>query len=159
MASAANAQILELSISGPSSLATGATGTYTVSYSDATICFSDVDIICDLGTIGGGVILTTNRDTEYDWTAANPETGNYEVIIANDMLVTDLGSPLFSFQLTAPGTTGVATISLIENYFFDLNWNMVTDTFMPSKEVTITPEPVTIGLLGLGALFLRHRKR
>jgi hypothetical protein len=161
MASAANAMgglPLTLAISGPDSLVTGATGTYTVSYAGATILLSDVDIVTDLGTIGGGVILTTNRDTALDWTAENSITGNYEVSICNDVLQTDLGYLLFSFQLTAPGTTGVATISLIGNAFYDLDWNVLTNAVLPTMEVTITPEPITIGLLGLGALFLRHRK-
>ncbi|MGD0551737.1 MAG: PEP-CTERM sorting domain-containing protein [Sedimentisphaerales bacterium] len=162
LASAANAQ-LTLTISGPTSIATNAVGTYTIGYSisylsNRTLIASDVDIICDLGTIGGGVILTTNRDTEYDWTATNPISGNYEVTIVNDIRATDLGSPLFSFQLTAPGTTGVATISLIENVFCNDNWDVITDAVLPTEVVTITPEPVTIGLLGLGVLFLRRRK-
>ncbi|MGD0553111.1 MAG: PEP-CTERM sorting domain-containing protein [Sedimentisphaerales bacterium] len=164
MASAANAMgVLVLTISGPDSLVTGATGTYTVGYSGAQILAADVDIVVDYGTIGGGVILTTNNDRALDWLGINCVSGNYEVSIVNDISMTDLGSPLFSFQFTAPSAippSGYAHISLIENAFFDLNWNQITgpDLFLNGKTVTI-PEPMTMGLLGLGTLFLRHRKR
>lgn len=140
MTSLVNAQ-LELSISGPDSLATNATGTYTVSYSDATILSADVDIVVDFGSIGGGIILTTNRDASLDFTGINPASGNYEVAIVNDVLATDLGSPLFSIVLTAPSVVpdgNKVTISLIENSFFDLSWNPITGTVMPTKQVTIT---------------------
>ncbi|MGA2071701.1 MAG: PEP-CTERM sorting domain-containing protein, partial [Sedimentisphaerales bacterium] len=96
---------------------------------------------------------------EYDWTATNPISGNYEVTIVNDIRATDLGSPLFSFQLTAPNAVGVAHISLIENAFFNDNWEAISPDSMPTMTVTISvPEPMTLGLLGLGGLFLRRRK-
>ena len=141
MASAVNAQ-LELSISGPNSLATNATGTYTVSYSGAAILGADVDIVVDFGSTGGGIILTTNRDRDLDITGINPVSSNYEVSITNDVTATDLGSPLFSIVLTAPSVVpdgNKVTISLIENAFIDLDFNPITGTVMPTKQVTITP--------------------
>jgi len=141
MASAVNAQ-LELSISGPDSLVANTTGTYTVSYSGTTMLGADVDIVVDFGSIGGGIILTANRDTSLDFVGINPASGNYEVSIINDVEATDLGSPLFSIVLTAPSVVpdgNKATISSIENSFFDLSFNQIIGTVMPTKQVTITP--------------------
>jgi hypothetical protein len=159
LASAANAT-LQLTISGPDSFVPGCTGIYTVSYSGATILASDVDIVTDHGTIGGGVILTTNRDTALDLVHVNPLSGNYQIAITNDIMGTDLGSPLFSFQFTASSIYSVSHhISLIDNgCFFDLDWNQIEGTVMPSMMVVWIPEPMTMALLGLGGLFLRRRK-
>jgi len=140
MASTVNAQ-LGLSISGPDSLVTNATGTYTVSYSGATMLAADVDIVVDFGSIGGGVILTTNRNSGLDFTGINIASSNYEVAIMNDVAATDLGSPLFSIVLTAPSVVPAGnkvTISLLENSFFDLSWNKITGTVMPTKQVIIS---------------------
>jgi len=158
VATLANAA-LTLTISGPTALGYNQVSTYTVSYSGAAILGADVDIVVDYGTIGSGVILTTNRDAPLDFAGINPASGNYEVAIINDVAATDLGSPLFSFQVTSPMIYGVQTISLIENSFFDLEWNFIDiSTSMPSKTIVLIPEPVTIGLLGLGGLFLRRRR-
>jgi hypothetical protein len=164
MASWANAA-LSVYISGPNTLSENEVGDYTVTYSGATIASADVDIVSDEGLqpygIGGGVILTTNRDSAYDIVGINSSSGNYEISMANGLTPpTDLGSPLFSFQYTAPSVApldGKVILSLIENSFFDLDWNLIEGTVMPTLEVTI-PEPATIALLGLGGLLLRRRK-
>ncbi len=157
MATVANAA-LQLTISGPEWILPGSSATYTVSYSGATLVGVDVDIVVDCGTIGGGVIITTNRDSALDFIGPNPVGGNYEIAIINDVADTDLGSPLFSFQVTSSVIYGVQTISLIENSFIDLNWDQILGTTMPSRTIVLVPEPVTMGLLGLGGLFLLRRK-
>ena len=159
MAAAANAA-LQLTISGPTGLDVGEVATYTVSYSGAAILGADVDIVTSFGTIGGGVIITPNRDVPLDFAGINPASGNYEVAIINDIAATDLGSPLFSFTLTYPPYGYLATISLVENAFIDLDWNQIMGTTMPSIRLYLNdvPEPMTIGLLGIGGLFLRRRK-
>jgi hypothetical protein len=167
MATMANAALV-LSIDGPTELATGAVGVYTVSYAGGTILGSYVDIISDIGAqpfnIGNGVIITTNRDSSIDVVGINSLSGNYEVGILNDVAATNLGSPLFSFEFTAPLTVpvgGYAHISLLDNGQLDLTWTQVVSPDlgdMPSVAVHITPEPITMTLLGLGGLFLRRRK-
>ena len=151
---------LTLTISGPSMFLPGAVGTYTVGYTGGTILGTDVDIVVDFGTIGGGVAITTNRDPALDYFGINSASPNYECAIINDIAGTDMGSPLFSFQFTAPAFLppgGVAHIQLLDNAQLDLNWNQVMDAVMPSFRV-FAPEPMTLGLLGLGGLFLRRRK-
>ena len=159
VATMANAA-LQLTITGPSELATGATGTYTVGYGGDAILGSDVDVTGTLGTIGGGLAITSNRDAALDYFGINVASPNYECAIINDIAGTDMGSPLFSFQFTAPAFLppgGVAHIQLLDNAQLDLNWNQVMDAVMPSFRV-FAPEPMTLGLLGLGGLFLRRRK-
>jgi hypothetical protein len=163
MATLANAA-LQLTISGPSCFATGAVQTYTVGYTmtglaNNNLVAADVDIVCTIGTIGGGVILATNRDKDLDFVGIDSLTGNYEVGILNDIHDTDLGSPLFSFQYTAPMACGVQTISLIENCFYDTDWNQITGSDLILPSIRVSPEPMTLGLLGIGGLFLRCRKR
>ena len=161
MATIANAT-LTFTISGPTQLATGAVGVYTVGYSLSPgwgILSTDHDITGTLGTIGGGVILTTNRDTALDFISISPVSGNYQIAICNDILGTNLGSPLFSFQFTAGSQTGTATLVMLDNgATYDLNWGPFTDSVMGTLNVQITPEPMSLGLLGLGGLFLRRRK-
>lgn len=160
MATIANAG-LTLTISGPTQLALGATGTYTVGYTGYnTLASYDVDILSTIGTVGGGVGITTNTDSATTYFGADSLTGYYEATMYNDVALTDLGSPLFSFTLTAPSTTGTATISFLENSFIDTT-NTPLDygtTVLPTLNVQIVPEPMTMGLLGLGGLFLRRRK-
>ena len=160
MATTVNAA-LTLTISWPSHLEPGESMTFTVGYSGAAILAADVDIVCTVGAgvISNGVILTTNRDTALDIVGINPVSGNYEMAIMNDILGTDLGSPLFSFQWTAPSNYGAMTISLIENSFIGLDWELITGAVMPTLNVTTIPEPMTMGLLGLGGLFLRRRSK
>jgi len=160
MASFASAA-LTLTISGPTELAYGAQGTYTVSYSGDSLSGVDMDIVSNAGTqagmwnISGGVLLATPRVTSYDWTAKNTSTGNYEITMFNEFTGA-LTSPLFSFVFTAPAAGTSATISTIDNGSFLLNMDSASFN-PPSMQVSLVPEPVTIALLGLGGLFLRRR--
>ncbi len=151
---------LTLTMTGPTQLNVGEAGTYTVSYSGAYVTGIDVDIISTLGTIGGGNIITTNRDTALDWTAPNSVSGNYEITIMDDVDLRDLGIPTFSFQLTS-ASAGLATISFIENSFMDAQFQPyeLGTTVLPTLDVTITPEPATIGLLIGGAIMAIRRNR
>jgi hypothetical protein len=168
MATMANAA-LTITISGPTELETGATGTYTIEYSGITDFGGfDFDAISDTGTLEGmwnissGAILAANYDTGAVLNGKNEASGNYELSAESFTLSTpvDMGSPLASFVFTAPSTApvgGIATLSLISNGLFDIGANEITGITMPTFAVTI-PEPMTIGLLGLGGLFLRRRK-
>jgi hypothetical protein len=173
MTSWANA-VLTLSIGGADTMNPGETKTYTVSYvmvglPNNALVSADQDILSTLGAtvansgISHGVVITTNRDTVLDLVRENPLTHEYQVSITNDVAGTDMGSPLFSFDFTAPlsiTSPTVVTLSLYENSYFDAEWNMVTgsDLILNTKGVTIIPEPATIMLLGLGGLLLRRRK-
>lgn len=164
MATMANAGLV-VSVSGPATLATNAVGTYTVSYTcsglnNNNLVASDMDIVVDLGGIGGGVVVTTNVDTGLSYMGINSGTGNYESSLTNDVGDSDMGSPLFTFKLTAPASPGTAHVQLLENSFFDTDWNQITggDLTLNGETVVVTPEPITVALLGLGGLFLRRRK-
>jgi len=174
IATIANAQ-LTITLTGPSSLAKGAVGTYTVGYSmagaftggaagdDLALVGSDTDITGTLGTIGGGAFLTTNIDTavvSFIQTSSTI-TSNYRVALMNDVVDTDMGSPLFKFTYTAGMVGGTGVIKILENAFIDTAFDQITGedlAAMPQMNVTITPEPMTLGLLAIGGLFLRRRK-
>jgi len=162
IATMANAA-LTLTISGPTSVVTNSVTTYTIGYSLGGfngLVSADMDIVSSVGSIGGGAAITTNRDTVIDIIGINSSTGNYEISLTNDNLGTDLTSPLATFQFTAPSVTGLASVQLLENSFFDLNWNAITgsDLSLPTLSVHVIPEPMTLSILGLGGLFLRRRK-
>ncbi|MGA2070261.1 MAG: hypothetical protein ABSG97_02835 [Sedimentisphaerales bacterium] len=167
MAAAANAT-LSISLSGPTTLEKNAVGTYTIGYAGVTNFGGyDLDIVSDQGAqpfgISGGAILTpaSNRDTGGDIVGINTTTSNYEISAENFTLTggTDMGSPLATFSFTAGSVVGIVNISLLENSdFFDNAANSLGTADMPSMAVTITPEPMTMCLLGLGGLLLRRRK-
>jgi len=158
MATLANAT-LTMTISGPTEVLTDSVTTYTVSYSGESILSSDNDITATLGSIDGGVIITTNRDTVLDVIQISPVAGNYQIAITNDILATDMGSPLFTFDFTAPSVTGLVTLSLLDNgATCNLVWEVISGA-EGRLVVNVIPEPMTMGLLGLGGLFLRRRSK
>lgn len=150
MAATANAELV-LTLIGPNSLLTGQIGTYTVGFYGAEIISADVDVVRTAGIFNAAWIIPPNEGDIYPW------DGNFEVVIINDVLATNLSSPLFGFYYTAPNYAGTQTISVLENAFFDLNWEAISGT-MPSMDIKVIPEPATIALLGLGGLLLRRRK-
>jgi len=161
MATMANAA-LTVTITGPTSLDPGATGTYLISKSGGDALSADVDVVANVGTqvygIGGGVVLPTNADSALNWTAPNTTSGNYELACMDDITGLDLGTNLFNFTWTAPMMGGTYTISMIENSFIDLAWEPITGNTLVGIDVLVIPEPMTMALLGLGGLFLRRRK-
>jgi MYXO-CTERM domain-containing protein len=161
MATLANAA-LTLTISGPTELAKAAVGTYTVTSSGQDLAGIDLDIISDQGAqpfgIGGGILLATSRNSALDTAAINGASGNYELVVVNDTPAL-IGTTLFSFTFTAGTTAGTYHVSTIENSIYDTDFNAVIGTVMPSFAVRVTPEPITMTLLGLGGLFLRRRSK
>ncbi len=161
---------LTLTIDGPDTLALGEVGTYTIGYTGSAsgaLGGYDLDIISDQGAqpfgIDGGVILTptTARDTGADIVGINTLSGNYEVSAESFTMAAPvaMAAPLFSVNFTAGMTPGTANISLILNAAFD---TLANDLFGETdasvvKMVTITPEPMTLGLLALGGLFIRRK--
>jgi len=179
MATVANAG-LSFTLSGPTSLGLGATGTYTIGYSgmagvgDGSLGGFDIDILnvnlsnVIVGTVGNGAIVAANQDTGYSVCQVDGAslsewgyTGLYEETGETITLATpvDMGSPLATFQFTAPGTAGTVNLSLLLNSAFDIETDDVsTGVTMGTVQVNVTPEPMTLAILGLGGLFLRRRK-
>jgi len=164
MASLANATIV--SITGPSTIALGGTAAYTVSQSGTpAIGSADIDAVADLatkGTLSAGAIVATGRDTTTDYIGApfGTNSNGYEFSAANLTSGVALGTNLFTFTLTATGTLGqIIALSMVENSFYDATFVQIPtgSVGLQGMNVTITPEPMTIALLGLGGLFLRRR--
>ena len=162
MASFANATLV--SISGPSTLDKDTTATYTVSYSGTpAVGSADIDAVADLatkGTLSGAALVATARDTGFDWIGApmGSNSNGYELSVFQLTTGTALGSPLFTFVLTAVGNVGqVITLSMSENSFYEAVFVALPGVTLSGMDVTITPEPMTIALLGLGGLLLRRR--
>jgi hypothetical protein len=169
MATLANAA-LTLTIDGPAVLDPGMVGTYTIGYTgeaSGPLGGYDLDIISDQGAqpfgIDGGVILTPTaaRDTGADIVGINTLSGNYEVSAESFTLATPvaMASPLFTINFTAGAPNTLVGISLINNGAFDTMANDIFGEVDASfvKQVQITPEPMTLGLLALGGLFIRRK--
>jgi hypothetical protein len=161
LASLANATVT-ISISGDSTISTGETKSYTVSWSGTPDIVS-VDMDCvsddaDKGTCDNFVIVADYRDTAIDY-IGDPLGGGSgaEVSCTNDTTSDPLGGALFTFDLTATGSLhDVINLTLTDWYTQDVDWTQVIPD-MSGMGVEIIPEPITLALLGLGALFIRRR--
>jgi hypothetical protein len=92
--SSANAAVT-VTISGPSSLAAGATGNYTVTVANSGSFNSGVDIACSSGTLAPG-------------TDAVLKLSSSELVHQKNM--TGSNSLVYNFKYTAPSTTGSVTL-------------------------------------------------
>ena len=94
------------------------------------------------GTLSAILDTTTYAPDAFKFVGANdPPNPPEELLVGNWV----------SFDLTAVTTTQGNSIIL---NLMDANFNIIAG----GKTVAVIPEPMTIGLLGLGGLFLRRRK-
>ncbi|RKY24477.1 MAG: hypothetical protein DRP62_03660 [Planctomycetota bacterium] len=79
------------------------------------------------------------------------ELGSYEIDITADFTDWDMGVPYqdFSISATAPSGTTQVKVDLIEWAGSGTVW---------FDNAVLTPEPATIAILGLGAMFLRRKR-
>jgi hypothetical protein len=154
-----------VSISGPTSLTIGQTGTYTISLSGTprVICFDmDIHLNNELCPSSNWTIIATNIDTGYNYIGDplhTPPNYGKEITAMQSSGNTPVGDDWITFQITnVDQTSNWTNITLEEVSFWDTNWLQITDMVLNSLAVHNIPEPMTLVLLGLGGLFLRRRK-
>jgi hypothetical protein len=126
-----------VSITGPASLAPGATGLYTLT-TFGTVSPAGVgaalDVSTDAGTLGVVDAFTQLSGGEITHNPGNPgNVGNFN----------------FNFNLTAPGAPGVVTLSGA-GLKFDGNFSQSGDFWNTATLTVQVPEPGTVLLLGMG---------
>jgi hypothetical protein len=104
---------------------------------------------------GGSSVSVFMVDDGGDGTAEslgirNPFVGS---ILTDPVLPPANPKPVIGDLLGGIGITGL-TAGIVTINFIDGG----TGETIGSADITVTPEPITVGLLGLGALFLRRRK-
>lgn len=90
--------------------------------------------------VGGYVAMLYNSMPASSFGLGGPELIDWSYMVITDASVTNLGLG----DVLSYGTTG-----LVSGVLYDDSGNVLA---------TFIPEPMTIGLLGLGGLFLRRRK-
>ncbi len=137
-AASANAE-LQLTISGPDQLAVNETATYTVSYSGiSNLGGFDLDIIVDDVLKGFLSNVQGVPDPRVGPCTVTPITGGFEVSNVVDNVGDSFPADLFTIDLTATGTVGqVINVSMVENAFFDADFNPIEGATLQGKQVTI----------------------
>jgi len=156
MASLANAGVI--SLVGPASMDPGTSATWKIAYSGspADIQMFDVTIAVDalVGSLSNATITASDRLTDYDYIGENVAGQDYELAGMNDtagMYLGHVNGALATITFTAGSTPGVYTIDPVIVFMAGTGFGDITgDTAAQGLEVTITPEPATMLILGLG---------
>jgi len=140
-----------LSIGGPSSVAIGNTITLTVSSNNTEAYTAYVGFDPVAAATITGVAATASAGEQAAVTASPYGYANYFTIEAKDT-----SDPFNSvaagvqFNISFKGLAqGAVDVLLFDNTF---------STVVGTQRVTVTPEPATLAILGLGALLLRRKK-
>jgi len=144
-------------LDGPLTVAPNSVSVYNVSFTDTNVGILDAAYSASKGGVGAPTLIVAGRDTSFDIAAA----GSVSFAMPQGVAI-PAATPLFSFQFTAPATTGPLTLQVVSSdanggsYGLDFN-NVTIGTGM--LQVDCIPEPMTLSLLALGGLGLIRRRR
>jgi hypothetical protein len=120
----------------------------------------EADVTSGLGTITGGTITATPRNTAYDGVnMPGINEGDVELMGGRDdegSVTPGMGTPLglVSFHCDGPGDV---IIGLADVMTFDTEWTQIYPTYH-GMIIHQVPEPATIALLCIGGLLLKRKK-
>ncbi len=145
-----------LTLSGPTQVVAGQTVTITMSADAESVTNGDYGYVyVGSDSFDSVVMLTSMSDGDMSGLSYTGNTYTYFYFVGADN-PSDTDAPWLSagnwvsFDVTADSTTVGGTIVITASS----NWGYDGDT----QNILVIPEPMTIGLLGLGGLFLRRRK-
>ena len=149
MASMASAA---LTLSGPANAVTGTTVTFTLSADAESAAGGDYGYVY-AGGFSNVTMLPAMSDGDMSGTNYTAGTYTYFYFVGADS-PSDITAPFLAagdwltFDMTAGAVGTSIDVSVVSFSGFDGD----------SLSISVIPEPMTIGLLGLGGLFLRRRK-
>lgn len=155
LASMANAAFV---ISGPDTLDTGAVASYSISITNPDIANVEGFVSADKGLVGNTQVVWAGKMVGFD---TNDGTGALGVW-ANFGQTVAVGTPLFTFDYTAPAEVGVAVLTMADAETYGGSFNIPGELVQlgaGEMRVNIVPEPMTMSLLALGGLGLLRRRR